>query len=453
MVKPPPSPHHATLSRTLGLGSVVLFGVSYMAPLIVLGTFGVVAVASEGAVPASYLLATIAMLFTAMSYGRMARVLPVAGSAYSYVRHSVHPLAGLLVGWAALLDYFFLPMVIWLIGASFLQAQFPGVPTSVWILGFIVVTTILNVLGIAVAEKASMLLMAFQCLVIVFFVILCLVHQVHDGGTLFDGGAFWNPSTGVSAISAGAAIAAYSFLGFDATTTLAEEAKEPERTIPRAILLVALVGGGIFVTIGYVAQLVHPGSSFAEPDSAAFEIARQIGGSLFSAVFLAGLVVTQFGSGIAAQSSAARLTYAMGRDGVLPRTFFGYIHPRFRTPVLNILLSAAVGLLALTLDVTTSTSFINFGAFMAFTMVNVSVIAHFIRERRRGNHLGLVPYVVFPAIGALISLYLLTQLDGNALKLGLTWLVIGVVWTCVLTRGFRRPTPEMADEDLLVTAD
>ncbi len=158
---------------------------------------------------------------------------------------------------------------------------------------------------------------------------------------------------------------------------------------------------------------------------------------------LAGLVVTQFGSGIAAQASAARLTYAMGRDGALPRQFFGFLHPRFRTPVLNILLSGAVGLLGLFMDVTTSTSFINFGAFIAFTMVNVSVIAHFLRRRREGDPLRVFPSLIAPGLGAVISLYLLTQLDSHAVSLGCAWLALGVLWLAVLTRGFRKAPPEM----------
>ena len=115
------------LSRSLGLGSVTLFGLAYMAPMIVLGIFGVIAETAGGSSASAYLVATVAMLFTAQSYGRMARAYPVAGSAYTYTRRTIDGRIGFLVGWAVMLDYLFLPMVIWLIGASFLQAEFPGV--------------------------------------------------------------------------------------------------------------------------------------------------------------------------------------------------------------------------------------------------------------------------------------------------------------------------------------
>ena len=92
-------------------------------------------------------------------------------------------------------------------------------------------------------------------------------------------------------------------------------------------------------------------------------------------------MVAQFASGIAAQASASRLMFAMGRDGVLPKRFFGYLQPKLETPVFGIVLIGLVGLGALALDVTTSTSFINFGAFTAFTFVNVCVIAPWLRDR------------------------------------------------------------------------
>ena len=98
----------ARLQRTLSLGSVVLFGIAYMTPIIVLGTFGILAEISRGAVPAAYVAASLAMLFTALSYARMAALFPVAGSAYSYVRRSINDHLGFIAGWSVMLDYLFL---------------------------------------------------------------------------------------------------------------------------------------------------------------------------------------------------------------------------------------------------------------------------------------------------------------------------------------------------------
>jgi len=431
------------LTATLGLGSVTLFGLAYMTPIIVLGIFGIIATESDGASAGAYMVATLAMLFTAASYAKMSQHYPVAGSSYTYVRRALDSRLGFVVGWVILLDYLFLPLVIWLIGAAYLTGEFPSVPSWAWILLFIVTTTALNVVGLKVADKANFVLMATQFLVLALFVLLSVIYLVSEqgGGSLLSTDPFTGDGS-FSAIASGAAIAAYSFLGFDAVSTLTEDTKDPERNIPRAIMLVALIGGVVFVTVAYTLTLVEPGATFDNADSLAADTARTIGGSVFGAFFVAGLIIGQFTSGLAAQASVSRLLFAMGRDGVLPKGFFGHLSERFATPVLNILLCGLTGLGALFLDVATSTSFINFGAFTAFTLVNLSVIGYFLRHRDTG--LSPVMYVGVPLVGALVDIYLLTKLDSTALLLGLSWLAVGVVYLLVLTRGLRVPPPEMS---------
>jgi putrescine importer len=430
------------LTRTLTLGPVVLFGLAYMAPMIVLGTFGSIDEPSGRAVPTSYLLALVAMLFTAVSYGRMSRTFPVAGSAYTYTRKTIDGRVGFLVGWAVLLDYFFLPMVIWLIGATFLNQQFPSIPNWAWIVAFIVITTIVNVLGIKLAANANLLLTGLQILVLIFFVILSFRH-VGQSASIFSGAPFGNSSTTVGAVAAGAAIACYSFLGFDAITTLTEETKEPRRNIPRAIVLVTIIGGVIFLVTSYAAQLVGLALPHVNYDSEAFDIAKVIGGNLFSALFLAGLVITQLASGIAAQASAARLLFAMGRDSVLPKKVFGFLHAKFHTPVINILAIGVVGLIGIANSVSNAVSFINFGAFTAFTFVNLCVLAHAVRQGKLRTPRQILTNAVAPLLGAGFDVWLLTQLDWRAHLLGGIWLGLGIIYLIFMTRGFRRPPPEV----------
>ena len=434
----------ARLQRTLSLGSVVLFGIAYMTPIIVLGTFGILAQSTAGMVPAAYLAALVAMFFTAMSYGRMASAFPVAGSAYSYVRKAISPKLGFIAGWAVLLDYLFLPMAIWLIGAAYLHSAFPAVPQWVWVLAFIGITTAINIIGLKLANGINALLMLVQFLVLIAFVALCIHYIGGDASKpLWTITPLFNGQMQMPLIMSGAAIACYSFLGFDAVSTLTEETRDPRRTIPRAIMLITLIGGLIFVGVSYFVQIAHPSFEFADVDSAAYEIARNIGGDLFVSIFLIGLIVGQFASGLSAQASGSRLLFAMGRDGVLPKSFFGTLHARFGTPVNSILLCAVVALLALKLDVTTSTSFINFGAFLAFSLVNLSVIFHYwIGAKQRGVR-ELILFLLFPAIGLLADVWLMVSLDHLAIYLGVVWLAIGLVYLGFLTRGFSQQPPEM----------
>lgn len=434
----------AHLQRTLSLGAVVLFGIAYMTPTVVLATFGILATSTNGMVPAAYLAALIPMLFTAMSYGHMARAFPVAGSAYSYVRKAISPKLGFLAGWAVLLDYLFLPMAIWLIGAAYLGSAFPAVPQPVWVLTFIVITSVINIVGLKLAHTVSALLMIIQMLVLVAFVVLCIHYIGGDASKpLWTLAPFISGDMKMPLIMSGSAIACYSFLGFDAVSTMTEETRDPVRTIPRAIMLITLIGGLIFVATSYFVQLAHPSIVFENSDSAAYEIAKNIGGDLFVSFFMIGMVVGQFASGLAAQASGSRLLYAMGRDGVLSKTFFGRVSERFGTPINSIVLCGVVALMALKLDVTTSTSFINFGAFLAFSLVNLSVIFHYwIGGKKRGLR-ELVLYLVFPLIGMVADLWLMISLDRMAIILGLGWLAAGVIYLAWLTGGFKRQPPEM----------
>lgn len=434
----------ARLQRTLSLGAVVLFGIAYMTPTVVLATFGILATSTNGMVPAAYLAALIPMFFTALSYGHMAAAYPVAGSAYSYVRKAISPKMGFLAGWAVLLDYLFLPMAIWLIGAAYLGSAFPSVPQAVWVLAFIIITSVINIVGLKLANKVSALLMLIQMLVLVAFVVLCIHYIAGDASTpLWTLSSFISGDMKLPLIMGGSAIACYSFLGFDAVSTFTEETKDPVRTIPRAIMLITLIGGLIFIVVSYFVQLAHPSIVFDNSDSAAYEIAKNIGGDLFVSFFMIGMVVGQFASGLAAQASGSRLLYAMGRDGVLSNSFFGRVSERFGTPVNSIVLCGVVALMALKLDVTTSTSFINFGAFLAFTLVNVSVIFHYwIGAKNRGLR-EFVLFLIFPLIGAAACLWLMVSLDKMALILGLSWLALGCIYLAWLTGGFRRQPPEM----------
>nr|WP_315205501.1 APC family permease [uncultured Albidiferax sp.] len=432
-----------TLQRTLGLSSVVMFGLAYMTPIIVLGTFGILADATHGVVSGAYALALAAMVMTAHSYGLLAAEFPTAGSAYTYARKCINDKVGFMVGWAVLLDYLFLPMVIWLFGAVYLKSAFPQVPMYVWILGFIGITSAINIVGIQFANTVNYLMMMLQLLVLLAFVGLAIHYVGGDARKpLFDLAPLYQPQVAISLVTAGAAIACYSFLGFDAVTTLTEETINPTKVIPRAILLVTLIGGGIFIATAYFVQLAHPGFAFESVDSAAMEIAKNIGGDLFVSIFLVGLIIGQFASGLSAQASASRLLYAMGRDGVLPKAVFGRLHARYLTPVMNIVLCGVVALLALFMDVTTSVSFINFGAFLAFTSVNLAVIARFYIGQPTGAW-GTVKFLLVPLLGACADLWLMASLDKNALTLGLVWLVLGLVYLTVLTGGFQRNPPEM----------
>ncbi|GAA4980705.1 APC family permease [Kitasatospora paranensis] len=432
----------ARLKGDLSLGSVILFGLAYISPGIVVTTFGVIAATSNGASPTAYAVATVAMLLTGLSYAKMSRIVPGAGSVYSYARKMLDSRIGFLAGWAMLLDYFFIPMVGWLIQAIYFQAQFPAVPKWVWLIVVVALTTGINAFGMKLANRVNRVLMAVAIGSLILFAALCLVYLArHDTGPVTD--SLWNSHTSIGAITSAAAIAAYSFLGFDAVSTLGEETKDGAKTVGRGIIGCVVAAGAIFLVLSFLLQLVHPGGEFKNEDAAAWDIKRLIGGETYANIVNFISLAGGIASCIALQASTARLMYAMGRDGVLPRRVFGKLSFELGTPVMPLVLTAAGGVIAMKLDLATATSFINFGAFLGFALVNISVIGYLVREWKQNRRHNLFTFLVLPLAGAAVSVYLLTQLGRTALEIGGVWLAIGVVYLAFLTKGFRRPAPEL----------
>lgn len=426
----------------LNLPGLVVFGVSYMAPAVVIAIFGVIAVISSGASAMAYLFATLAMILTAISYGKLARTYPVSGSVYTYARKTIGSHLGFMAGWVILLDYLFLPMVAWLITGLYFSAQFPFLPAWAWGLIVIAFCTITNIVGLKLADRFNRVLL---------FLTLAGVLALIGFGIAFASGtstpvsvAIWPEGATISAVAAGAAVAAYSFLGFDAVSTLSEEVKDPKRNVPRGIVYVVIAGGLIFVTASFVMQWAHPSLEFDNVDTAGFEVLNVIGGPVFAGLVNSTILIGGLASCLAVQASGSRLLFVMGRDGVFPRRVFGFLHDKFRTPVFNLLLIAAIGLVGQFLTVGDATALINFGAFLAFTIANICVFALWYKNRAsmpfRTHFWG---YLIIPALGAAVDLYLLFQLSPLALTIGGIWLVVGVVYVALLTRGFSRPAPSM----------
>lgn len=432
-----------TLERRLSATSAAMFGLSYMSPMVVIATLGAIAVKTGGAVALAYVIATAAMLLTAASYGYMAARNPKAGSAYTYASGVFGPTAGFAVGWVLLLDYFFIPMVICLLTATGLSTLAPGVPFWIWVVAVAALSTLVNTLGIKLTDRINLAIMAVQLVMVFTLIYLCIKFALAtpEVGPLVSTRPFFNDTTTLPLVMAGAAVACYSFLGFDAISTLAEETVDPRHNIPRAIIFATLLGGVIFLAAAYLMMLVHPSLDYASVDTAAYEIVGQIGGETFKAVFTVVVTIAFFAAGLCAHASASRLLYVMGRDKILPQVGFSYIHPSFKTPVVNIVLVGLVMLAAARFDIATSTSFINFGAFTAFFAVNLCVVASVLRTDGQPRNIFALLVGLF---GALFCGWLFFSLDGLAVELGLGWLTIGCLYLLVRTRVLTRPLPRMA---------
>jgi amino acid transporter len=247
-------------------------------------------------------------------------------------------------------------------------------------------------------------------------------------------------ASGFGPVLAGAAILCLSFLGYDAVSTLSEEAKDARRDVPKAIMLATVICGVLFIVLSYASQVVFPSNAFENVDTGSVDVMTAAGGAFLSAFFTAAYVAGALGSALTSQASVARIVYAMGRDGVLPRKVFGHVSARFSTPTWAILVISVISLLALVIDLAILASVVSFGALVAFSAVNLTVIKHYFVDAREKN---VVNNLVLPLIGFALTVWLWTSLSAITFIAGAIWVVIGVVLLAVITGGFRRKPPVM----------
>ncbi|HWO98725.1 MAG TPA: APC family permease [Bacillus sp. (in: firmicutes)] len=434
------------LKRSLTLRDVILFGLSFMAPITVFTTYGIAIDSTHGMIPTAYIIALAVMLFTAYSYGKMVQEYPIAGSAYTFVQKGMNPYLGFLVGWVILLDYLFSPMISALLFGIFVNAYLPSIPIVVCILFFIIIVTAINIFGIKIAANVNTLLVLFQILFIMVFCILCIKGLLEGKGTgeLLASTPFFSPSVKFSDLLSIVPLLCFSFLGFDAVTTLAEETKDPKSVLPKAIYAITFIGGILFVASTYFAQSIFPNfNAFRDPESAAVDILMYAGGNFLNALFLSVTVTASVASAVASGGSGARILYAMGREHILPNKVCGYISPKFHTPIYNILIIACIAMSAVFLDLTTATAFINFGALFAFTFVNLSVVVHYFIRKKQRSIKGVFLYLVIPLIGASITALFWMKLDIHSMILGSTWLFVGFIYLLYSTKMFKKRPPEL----------
>src|SRR5262245_32890622 len=331
------------LKRTLRPWDLVFCGIILVQPTAPMPIFGIVGQEAKGHIVTTVLIAMGAMMFTAVSYGRMARCYPSAGSAFTYVGCEIHPGLGFLTGWGMMLNYLMNPLIctIWCSKAA--GNIWPGFPYGAWALFFATLFTALNLQGIRASARTNEgLVIAMSFVIFAFFV--AAVRYVFAHGANWSQ-PFYDPATfSVSAISQGTSLAVLTYIGFDGISTLSEEAENPRRNILLATVFTCLLTGVLATLQVYLGQLVWPEHTYPDPDTAFVHVAGRAGGpALFQAVNLTLLVAT-IGSGLGAQLSGARMLYGMGRDGVISGAFFGAIEPKRRIPRNNVLFMGGVAL-------------------------------------------------------------------------------------------------------------
>ncbi|MGW2030469.1 APC family permease [Streptomyces sp. NPDC001811] len=428
---------HQRLRRSLGFRDLVVYGLLFIAPMAPVGVFGTLDATSHGAVALVYVLATVAMAFTAFSYAQMVRVVPRAGSVFAYARAGLGDGAGFVAGWMAMLDYVLIPAVAYLFSGIAMNALVPGVSRWAWTALAVVVTTLLNLWGVRAAARVGFVVLALEIVVLVVFVVSAAVVLARDGaqrGVLSplsgDGtqGAF-----ALSAVIGAVSVAVLSYLGFDAIATFAEEVTGGSRKVARALLFCLALAGVLFVAQTYLVALLEPATSArlardpGAQGTAFYDAVDSAVGTWLHDLVAASKAVGAAFAALAGQAAAGRLLFAMGRDRRLPRALSrtdGGV-PRVALLCAAVVTLVAAGWAARRDDgLDKLVSVVDIGALSAFTLLHASVVGYFVARQRRWSWWR---HVLVPLLGAAITVAVVVEAAGVAQVVGAVWLAIGLL--------------------------
>jgi basic amino acid/polyamine antiporter, APA family len=429
----------------LGIGAIIGTGI-----FVLTGT-----VAAQNAGPAvvlSFALAGVASIFAALCYSEFASLVPMAGSAYTYSYATLGELVAWIIGWDLILEYAFSATTV-AVGWSgyvvsfladlgiYVPAQFQAARGTVVTMAdgttvtalfnipavlIIAVVTTLLVVGIKESASANNVIVFIKLAVVVLFIVLVVRHINPDNWTPFiPANTGDREHFGFSGVVAGAAIVFFAYIGFDAVSTAAQEAKNPQRDMPIGIIGSLVVCTVLYIAVAAIATGVMPYQQLDVPDPIA-RVADYAGLGIFASLIKMGAIAGLTSVILVQLLGQSRVFYSMSRDGLLP-PLVQKIHPRFRTPyITSIVTGVAVAIPAAILPVRDAAKLVSIGTLLAFVIVCTGVLVLRIREPNLPRPFK-TPFIWFVApAGALSAAYLMFYLDLQTwLRLGV-WLAIGL---------------------------
>jgi len=418
------------LKRSVSTGDLIVYGLIFMVPIAPWAIFGTVYNASAGMVPLVYVIGLIAMIFTALAYAQMAKSIPLAGSVFSYVGRGIHPTAGFFAGWAILLDYLLVPTLLYVFAAESMVGIFPGSERWMWALIFVVINTVINLLGITSIKRMNRLFLAVEVIFLVIFVIIAVTALTNGSvpGAEFTIKPLWDASNVSGPLIAGAlSIAVLSFLGFDGISTMAEESTGGRNSAGRAMIVALFIVAFCFIVQTWLASALSAGQgtfSDSEVGNAFFTVVAAASNSGWAtAFFVVNVLALGVANAMAAQAATSRLLYSMSRERQLP-AFLKVVNSRQvpQNAIIVVSVISAVLVLFFVGQIDLIASLVNFGALFSFMALHLAVIVHYVVRKKSKNYL---LHLVVPIVGFLILGYVLLNASPLAKIGGLVWLVIG----------------------------
>lgn len=433
------------LKRTVGLWSLSAIGIG---GTIGTGIFFILSVAvpfSGPAVILSFLLAAVVAGLTAICYAELAGAVPVAGSSYSYAYTTLGEIVAVIVGaclllewgvagaatavgWSQYLNQFMDNVFGFQIPAALSNAPEEGGIINLPAIILIVMCSLLLIRGASESAKTNAVMVAIKLAVLVMFIVIGV--QGFDSANLHPFVPF-----GVSGIVAATGMIFFSFVGLDGVATAGEEAKNPHRNMPLAILISLIVVTTMYVLVALVAVAAQPTSKFDGQEAGLSQILQDVTGASWpGTVIAAGAIISIFSVTLISIYGQTRILFAMSRDGMIPAVFHK-VNPRTLTPIPNtIIVAVVISLLAGFIPINFLAEMTSVGTLVAFVTVSIGVIVLRRRHPDLPRSFKVPFYPVTPILSVLGCLWIIYNLRVVTLYVFVIWCAVAIVWYLVYAR-------------------
>ncbi|MCI8468560.1 MAG: APC family permease [Eggerthellaceae bacterium] len=426
--------------RTLTVFDLVVYGLISMVPIAPFSIYASVFDASNGMPALTYLIALGAMVFTVLSFGVMIKRFPSSGSIFTYASKGIGKPIGFIAGWLMLLQYLVNPTLCYIMAGLALNQYVPQVPVWGWCLMFLAFVTVVALRGMKTTMVVNRMALVGELIVLALFLGFGITFIVtHPETSGFTATALVNPEKfNMGDMMGAVSLAAFSYVGFGCVAMLTQEAKDGTTGPSRAMMIMILLLGGMFVAMCFVATCIDPtGKVFAGNEDNGFYLVAQMAAGPWLGILCAVAVALAQGvfTGLVNEVSVSRLLYVMGRKGSLPRPL-GKMDEKTGVPVVATLFVSALSLamlpvlLQLGMDEVAKVS--NFGALSTYLILNITVIWYYwVRQKDHSNAWRLL---ICPIIGAVVVGAILCSLGWVAQLVGVAWIGVGVAYYLVSTK-------------------
>ncbi len=438
-----------SFKATLTVFDMVIYGLIFMVPIAPFPIFASVYNASNGMPLLAYGVGGIAMLFTALSFGVMVPIFPSSGSIFTYTTEGINKGVGFVTGWLMILQYIITPDIMFIMAANSLKG-IPGladVPIWIWCLLFLAFCTLVAIRGIGTTMILDRIALVGELIVLGLFIGFAVAYIINPHTSAhFTASAIFDPSKfSAQAMFSAISLCALNFVGFGSVATLTQESKAGPKGPGKAMVMIVIVLAVLFCSMSFVATCADPsGQIFKDhPTEGFYILAGVVGGVgggngewLMLTCEIANVLALGIFTGLAAQTSIARILYVMGTAGAMPKRL-GEMNQKNSTPVVATIFVGIVNLVVLfpmiLVGQNVSAEMSNFGALSSYFLLNFVVLWYVWGKRKEHK---VFRHLIFPVLGCIFTAIFIFTLDLIPQIVGVVWLVAGIIIYLVVTRKF-----------------